>query len=59
MSRIQILDRYLIVQCCGSKYRYIEFGSGSRILARFGSGSGYRVIQSMLKEKIQNNFREK
>ena len=29
-------------QCCGSKY--IEFGSGSRILAQFGSGSGSRVI---------------
>ena len=43
-------------QCCGSKY--IEFGSGSRILAQFGSGSGYRVILSILKEKIQNNFRE-
>ena len=44
-------------QCCGSKY--IEFGSrsGSRILAQFGSGS--RVILSILKEKIQNNFREK
>ena len=35
-------------QCCGSKY--IEFGSGSRILAQFGSGSS--VIQSILKEKI-------
>ena len=42
-------------QCCGSKY--IEFGSGSRILAQFGSGSGYRVILSILKEKNQNNFR--
>ena len=40
-------------QCCGSKY--IEFGSGSRILAQFGS----RVILSILKEKIQNIFREK
>ena len=37
--------------------KYIEFGSGSRILAQFGSGS--RVIQSILKEKIQNKFREK
>ena len=44
-------------QCWGSKY--IEFGSGSRILAQIGYGS--RVIQSILKEKIQislkkNNF---
>ena len=31
-------------------------GSGSRILAQFGSGS--RVILSILKEKIQNNFNE-
>ena len=39
-------------QCCGSKY--VEFGSGSKILAQFGSGSrsGSRVIQSILKEKI-------
>ena len=37
--------------------KYIEFGSGSRILAQFGSR--YRVIQSILKEKIPNNFREK
>ena len=42
-------------QCCGSKY--IEFGSGSRILAQFGSGS--RAILSILKEKIQNSFIEK
>ena len=36
-------------------------GSGSRILAQFGSGSrsGFRVIQSILKEQILNNFREK
>ena len=27
-------------QCCGSKY--IEFGSGSWILAQFVSGSGYK-----------------
>ena len=44
-------------QCCGSKY--IEFGSGSRILAQFGSGSrsgsGSRVILLILKEKIKNN----
>ena len=48
-------------QCCGSKY--IEFGSGSRSLAQFGSGSrsgpGSRVRRSILKEKIKNNFREK
>ena len=42
-------------QCCGSKY--IEFGPGSRILAQFGSGS--RALLSTLKEKNQNNFREK
>ena len=45
------------LQCCGSKY--IEFGSGSRILAQFGSGSGIRVILSILKEKIKNDFIEK
>ena len=48
-------------QCCGSKY--IEFGSGSRIVAQFGSGSRSgsrsRAILSTLKEKIQNIFREK
>ena len=33
-------------QCCG--FKYIEFGSGSRILAQFGSGS--RVKLSILKE---------
>ena len=46
-------------QCCGSNY--IEFGSGSRILPQFGSGSGsgYNVMLSILKEKIENNFREK
>ena len=32
--------RILYTQCCGSKY--IEFGSGSRILAHFGSGSKSR-----------------
>ena len=47
-------------QCCG--FKYIEFRSGSRILAQFGSGSrilaqfgsGSRVIPvlSILKEKI-------
>ena len=36
-------------QCCGSKY--IEFGCGSRILAQVGSGS--RVMQSILKEKLK------
>ena len=40
-------------QCCGSKY--IEFGSISRILVQFGSGSrsgsGSKVVQSMLKKK--------
>ena len=36
-------NRY--AQCCGSKYRYIEFWSGSR--------SGSRVILSILKEKIK------
>ena len=44
-------------QCCG--FKYIEFGSGSMILDQFGSGSGSRVIQSIFKEKIKNNFREK
>ena len=34
-----------VTQCCGSKY--IEFGSGSK------------VMLSILKVKIQNNFREK
>ena len=42
-------------QCCGSKY--IEFGSGSMILAQFGSRSG--VMLSILKEKIKNYIREK
>ena len=42
-------NRY--AQCCGSKYRYIEFWSGSR--------SGSRVILSILKEKIKKNFDEK
>ena len=44
-------------QCCGSKY--IEFGSRSRILALFGavSRSGSRVILSILKYKIKNDFR--
>ena len=37
-------------QCCGSKF--IEFGSGSRILAHFGSGIQGDVIKQM------NNFRE-
>ena len=37
----------------------IKFGSGSRILAKFGPGSGSRVILSLRKEKIQNNFRKK
>ena len=48
-------------QCYGSKY--IEFGSGSRIYAQFGSGSrsgsGSRVKQSILKDKFQNKFRKK
>ena len=44
-------------KCCGSKY--IEFGSGSRILAQFGSGSRSGVIKSVLKEKFLNNFIEK
>ena len=35
-------------QCCGSKY--IEFGSGSRILAQF---------ESILKEKKKKKYREK
>ena len=42
-------------QCCGSKYIEFGFGSGSRILAQFGS----KVTRSILKEKILNNFREK
>ena len=37
----------------------LDLESGSRILAQFGSGSGSRVILSILKEKIQNNFIEK
>ena len=48
------LTNNTIYQCCGSKY--IKFGSGSGIFAQFGSGSGSRVIQSIMKEKIQNNF---
>ena len=45
---------------CGSKK--IEFGSGSRILAQFGSGSGSRVMLSILKEVLKiilekNNYR--
>ena len=48
-------------QCCWSKY--IEFGSGSRILGQFGSGSGSRsgsgVMVSILKKEIINNFTEK
>ena len=44
-------------QCCGSKY--IEFGSGSRILAQFGSGSDSRVMLSVWEAKFKNNFREK
>ena len=42
------------MQRSGSKY--IEFGSRSRILAQFGSGSGSgsRVMLSILKEKIKN-----
>ena len=43
--------------CCGSKY--IEYGSGyvSRILAQFGSGSGFMVKFSILKEKFKNDFK--
>ena len=37
-------------QCCGSKYIEFGSGSGSRILAQFGSGS--RVIKSILKENL-------
>ena len=46
-----------VYQCCVSKY--IEFGSRSRNLALFGSGSrsGSRVMQSILKAKIKKNFR--
>ena len=45
-----------MTQCCGSKY--IEFGSESRVLAQFGSGS--RVMLSILKKKnlqiiLENN----
>ena len=48
--------RYSNLQCCGSKY--IDFGSGSR--AKFGSGSGFRVMLSILKKKKKTtNFREK
>ena len=48
---------------CGSIY--IEIGSGTGILAQFGSGSRSesgsrsRVILSILKLKKQNNLREK
>ena len=39
------------MQCCGSKYWYIEFGSGSRILAQFGSGSRVK-LSNFEEEKI-------
>ena len=60
--KLKICENYCVKavsrnQCCESKY--IEFGSRSRILAQFGSGSISRVILSILKQKIQNNFREK
>ena len=47
-----LIHSQIQLQCCGSKY--IEFGSGSGILAQFGSGSksGSRVMPSILKEKI-------
>ena len=48
-----LTEVYILHQCCGSKY--IEFGSGSRILAQFGS----IVRLSILHEKIKINFREK
>ena len=40
-------------KCCraGSGSKYIEFGTGSRILSQFGSGS--RVILSIFKEKFK------
>ena len=50
-------------QYCGSKYIEFGSGSGSRILAQFGSGSrsgfGSKVILSILKDKIQNYSRGK
>ena len=48
-------ERHCCKQFCGSKY--IEFESGSRILAQFGSGS--RFMLSILTATIENNFREK
>ena len=58
-TRHNVTVTFAIHQCCGSKY--IEFGSGSvsRILAKLGSGSRVLVLLSILKEKIQNNVREK
>ena len=48
-----LIHSQIQLQCCGSKY--IEFGSGSGILAQFGSGSKSesRVMPSILKEKIK------
>ena len=51
---VQLVSQH---QGCGSKY--IEFGSGSRILAQFRSGSGYRVMLLILKKIIileENSF---
>ena len=45
-------------QFCGSNY--IEFGSGSRILANFGSGARvmYSICNQFWNKKNKNNFRE-
>ena len=51
-----LYKKHRMKQCCESKY--IDFGSsGFRILVQFGSGS--KVMVSILKEKIKNNFKEK
>ena len=47
-------ERVGLTQCCG--FKYIEFGSGSIILAQFGSRS--RVMLSIMKKIIKTNFRE-
>ena len=39
-------------QCSGPKYIEFGSGSGSRILAQYGTGPESRVMLSMLKKKI-------
>ena len=63
-KKLEELKRYY-KQCCGSKYEYIEFGSGSKILApiwiriRIQAPIWIQGNTINFKRKNQNNFREK